>query len=78
MNWRTLFKSRYVASLEAEIVRLRAREEALLDAMLKANHLPGIVKQEPVELPHLKRRMLPSQWRSGIEGRHIKAVTEKQ
>lgn len=70
MNWRNWFKSTYTLSLEAEVERLRQREHALLEAMLKANGLPSITKQEPKELPKVKGRMLPSQWRTQIEAKH--------
>ena len=61
LDWLT--KSRYTRSLEMENERLREELRLWQNAMLESASLPRITPNNgTVKLPHLKRRMAPSQW----------------
>jgi len=72
-------KSEHVKFLEADRERLLAENRALVDALLKVNGLPAVLTPRgEVKLPETKRRMLPSQWRTNIEARHVEKAKEEK
>lgn len=61
LDWLT--KSRYTRSLEAQLERKEEELRLWQNAMLESASLPRITPSAgTVKLPHLKRRMAPSQW----------------
>ncbi len=67
MNWREWFKSAYTRSLEEEVKRLREELSMWQDALLQKERLPAVHLREREELPKLKKRLLPSQFRAQAE-----------
>lgn len=66
--WRSFTTSRYTASLEAELTRLRTENKDLMNALLCASNLPMLPSHEPSKpLPLSKPRLLPSQFRQKLE-----------
>lgn len=62
----SLFKSRYVAALEAEVERLRNEVRAWQNLCLHRDGLPEL-NQAPREFPKLKHRTLPSSYLRGAQ-----------
>ena len=67
MSLKDFFKSRYVTSLEEEVIRLRAELRLWQDAALVKEGLPRLTKNEIRPLPHIASKPLPSQWRRKME-----------
>ena len=70
----SLFRSRYVASLEDEIERLRVEnatllkiEQQVLSNLLQGASMPGLDLEEPKPSPIKPKRMVPSLWRKHME-----------
>lgn len=71
-------KSAYVKHLEAERERLLLREQQLIDALLKAHGLPAVLApRTETKLPETRARMLPSQWRTKLEARHLEKINRE-
>lgn len=66
--WNWLTKSRYVVFLESEVSRLQKDNRELVNALLSANHLPMLPREESqVAPPRMRQKLLPSQYRERLE-----------
>jgi hypothetical protein len=63
--------------LEAENERLREELRLWQDALLQKEGLPHVHLRDKDPLPKLKRRVLPSQWRSEAEKAAIPLMEKK-
>lgn len=74
-------KDRYIASLERQLEYFQQLNERTTSNLLVGLNMPGIQHAEPKELPKLKGRLLPSQYRRAAEAQdrknHAEAEHEK-
>ena len=64
-------KDRYIASLEKQIEYFQGLLASVTSSHLQGLHMPGVSAERP-ELPHVKSKALPSQWRRAAEAQDRK------
>jgi hypothetical protein len=77
VNWRQWFKSTYMLSLEAEVLRLRTELAKWQDAALLSKGLPPVSKPEPGPMVPMKQRLTPSQFRRKYEELSARPIDAK-
>ena len=77
--WHWLSTSRYCRHLEDEVLRLHKENRDLVNALLSANHLPMLPREDTsIAPPRMKSRMLPSQYRQKLEAFTMRTNPEEK